>query len=212
MILRDMALGQHREILDAVTLVVVPIYNVDGHERVSPYNRPNQDGPRQGMGFRTTAGGLDLNRDHLKLATEEARSLIALVNAWRPHLHVDNHVTDGVDHDWVLTWAWAEAPQAPAPVDAWLRAPHAGGAGRHGEGRPPESGPTWTCCDGNDPAKGLHLLRRPAALLHRLLPAAQPAVDPGRDALLQALPRRGCSPTATSCWPCSPRSPATRAR
>jgi hypothetical protein len=122
MILRDMALGQHREILDALTLVFVPIYNVDGHERVSPYNRPNQDGPRRGMGFRTTASGLDLNRDHLKLSSEEARALITLVASWRPHLHVDNHVTDGVDHDWVLTWAWAEAPQAPAPVDAWLRA------------------------------------------------------------------------------------------
>ncbi|HEX6901598.1 MAG TPA: M14 family metallopeptidase [Thermoanaerobaculia bacterium] len=122
MILRDMAFGRHKEILDKVTLVIVPIYNVDGHERVSPYNRPNQDGPKQGMGFRTTAGGLDLNRDHVKLTTEEARSLIALFNSWRPHLHVDDHVTDGVDHDWVLTWAWAEAPQAPAPVDAWMRA------------------------------------------------------------------------------------------
>jgi len=121
MILRDLAAGRHREILERVTLVVLPIYNVDGHERVSPYNRPNQDGPRQGMGFRTTANGLDLNRDHLKISSEEARSLIALVNAWRPHLHVDDHVTDGVDHDWVLTWSWAEAPQAPAPVDAWMR-------------------------------------------------------------------------------------------
>ncbi len=122
MLLRDLALGTHEEILEAVTLVVLPIYNVDGHERISPYNRPNQDGPRQGMGFRTTTNGLDLNRDHMKLASEEARSLVALVNAWRPHLHVDDHVTDGVDHDWVLTWSWAEAPQAPAPVDAWMRA------------------------------------------------------------------------------------------
>lgn len=120
MILRDMARGGHRDLLDKLTLVFVPIYNVDGHERVSPYNRPNQDGPRQGMGFRTTTQGLDLNRDHVKLASEEARALIALVDAWRPHLHIDNHVTDGVDHDWVLTWTWAEAPQAPAPVDAWL--------------------------------------------------------------------------------------------
>jgi len=122
MILRDLALGKHPEILENVTLVVLPIYNVDGHERISPYNRPNQDGPRQGMGFRTTTNGLDLNRDHLKLSSLEARSLVALINSWRPHLHVDDHVTDGVDHDWVLTWGWAEAPQAPAPVDAWMRA------------------------------------------------------------------------------------------
>ena len=153
MILRDMAAGRHREILDAVTLVILPIYNVDGHERVSPYNRPNQDGPRQGMGFRTTAGGLDLNRDHLKISSEEARSLIALVNAWRPHLHIDNHVTDGVDHDWVLTWAWAEAPQAPAPVDAWLRA-HMPAVLAATAKAGHKNGPYVDLLDGNDPAKG----------------------------------------------------------
>ena len=111
MILRDIALGEASELLDAATLLVVPIYNVDGHERVSPFNRPNQDGPRQGMGFRTTASGLDLNRDHVKLESPEARALVGLFNAWRPHLHVDTHVTDGVDLEWTLTFVLAEAPR-----------------------------------------------------------------------------------------------------
>ncbi len=101
LLLRDLALGLHPAVLDRVTLLVVPIYNVDGHERVSRFNRSNQDGPEQGMGFRTNARGLDLNRDHLKLDSAEARALIGLVNAWRPHLHVDNHVSDGFDHAWV---------------------------------------------------------------------------------------------------------------
>ncbi|HEY7215937.1 MAG TPA: M14 family metallopeptidase, partial [Thermoanaerobaculia bacterium] len=153
MILRDLALGKHPEILEAVTLVVLPIYNVDGHERISPYNRPNQDGPRQGMGFRTTANGLDLNRDHLKLASEEARSLVALVNAWRPHLHVDDHVTDGVDHDWVLTWSWAEAPQAAAPVDAWMRA-HMPAVLAATAKAGHKNGPYVDLLDENDPSKG----------------------------------------------------------
>jgi hypothetical protein len=122
MILRDLALGRRRELLDAATLLVLPIYNVDGHERVSRYNRPNQNGPVEGMGFRATADGLDLNRDYLKLASPEARSLAALVNVWQPDLHVDDHVTDGVDLDWVLTTTWVEAPQAPAPIDRWQRA------------------------------------------------------------------------------------------
>src|SRR5262245_39817259 len=61
MLMRDLALGKHPEVLDAATIVILPIYNVDGHERVSPYNRPNQDGPKAGMGYRTTANGLDLN-------------------------------------------------------------------------------------------------------------------------------------------------------
>lgn len=153
MILRDLALGRRRELLDAATLVIVPIYNVDGHERVSKYNRPNQNGPERGMGFRTTASGLDLNRDHLKLSSSEARALIALFNDWRPHLHVDNHVTDGVDHDWVLTWSYPEAPQIAAPVDAWLRAhlPAALAAtGKAGH----RNGPYVDLRDGNDPTKG----------------------------------------------------------
>lgn len=157
LILRDFALnralGRHREILEALTLVFVPIYNVDGHERVSPYNRPNQDGPRRGMGFRTTAGGHDLNRDFLKLSTPEARALISLVASWRPHLHVDNHVTDGVDHDWVLTWSWAEAPQTPAPVDAWLRA-HMPAVLAATEKAGHRNGPYVDLEDRNDPAKG----------------------------------------------------------
>jgi hypothetical protein len=153
MLLRDLALGLHPEILNAVTLVVLPIYNVDGHERISPYNRPNQDGPRAGMGFRTTTGGLDLNRDYLKLSSEEARSLIALVNDWRPHLHVDDHVTDGVDMDWVLTWSWAEAPQAPAPVDAWLGA-HMPAVLAATTRAGHKVGPYVDLVDRNDPTKG----------------------------------------------------------
>ena len=153
MILRDLALGRHPEVLDRITLVILPIYNVDGHERVSPYNRPNQDGPRQGMGFRTTTGGLDLNRDYVKIASEEARSLIALVNAWRPHLFVDDHVTDGIDMEWVLTWSWVEAPQAAAPVDAWQRAhlPAVLAATAKAGHR---IGPYVDLVDRNDPAKG----------------------------------------------------------
>ena len=122
LLLRDLALGLHPAVLDRVTLLVVPIYNVDGHERVSRFNRSNQDGPVEGMGFRTNARGLDLNRDHLKLESAEARALIGLFNAWRPHLHVDNHVSDGFDHAWVVGYATAEAPQAAPSIDAWARA------------------------------------------------------------------------------------------
>lgn len=121
LLLRDLALGRRGELLDAATVLFLPIYNVDGHEQVSPWNRPNQDGPVDGMGFRTTVDGHDLNRDFLKLETPEARSLIALFNRWQPHLVVDDHVTNGVDLDWVITWAVPRAPQLAKPVDDWLQ-------------------------------------------------------------------------------------------
>lgn len=153
MILRDLALGRRQELLDGATLLIVPIYNVDGHERISPYNRPNQDGPHRGMGFRTTADGLDLNRDYVKVASPEAQALVGLVNAWRPDIFVDNHVTDGVDHDWVLTWCWSEAPQLAAPLDAWMRA-HLPAALAATERAGHRTGPYVDLKDGLDPAKG----------------------------------------------------------
>jgi hypothetical protein len=153
MILRDLVLGAHPELLDRLILLVVPIYNVDGHERVSIYNRPNQNGPVEGMGFRTTTDGHDLNRDHLKLETPEARALIGLFNAWRPDLHVDNHVTDGCDHDWVLTYSWAEAPQIAPGVDAWL-ASHMPRVLEATEALGHRVGPYVSLTDRSDPSAG----------------------------------------------------------
>jgi hypothetical protein len=119
-LLRDIALTNRPEVLDAVTLVVVPIYNVDGHERVSPYNRPNQDGPVLGMGFRTNARGLDLNRDFVKLDAPETRALVSLAAAWKPDLFIDDHVTDGVDMQPTLTLAYGSDPTTAKPLQEWL--------------------------------------------------------------------------------------------
>jgi hypothetical protein len=122
MILRDIALGRKPELARAATVLFAPIYNADGHENVSPYNRANQNGPVEGMGHRANAAGLNLNRDFLRLASPEGRAMAALIATWDPHLHVDNHVTNGSDHAWVLTWLVAEAPQLDPAVDAWVDA------------------------------------------------------------------------------------------
>jgi hypothetical protein len=152
-ILRDLALGDRPDWLGRIVLLIVPIYNVDGHERVSPLNRANQDGPRAGMGQRTTTAGYDLNRDHLKVTAPESRALIGLINRWRPHLHVDVHVTDGSDHDWVLTYAWAEAPQLATSLDGWLAASMPGViAAARADGV--RCGPYVDLVDDTDPTKG----------------------------------------------------------
>ncbi len=155
MILRDMALGRHRDLLDNLILVIVPVYNVDGHERVSRFHRPNQNGPEAGMGFRTTTDGHDLNRDHLKLDTPEARALIGLFNRWKPHLHVDDHVTNGVDHDWVLTYSWVEGPQIAPSLDAWL-ARHMPAVRAATEAAGHRIGPYASLIDSSDPSQGLN--------------------------------------------------------
>ena len=75
MLLRDLVAGEHDDWLSSLTLLIAPVYNADGNERMAPDNRPFQLGPIGGMGERTNAQGLDLNRDHLKLESPEARAL-----------------------------------------------------------------------------------------------------------------------------------------
>jgi hypothetical protein len=122
MVLRDIALGRRPELVKGVVTLFAPIYNADGHEHVSIYNRSNQNGPVEGMGYRATANGINLNRDFMRLVSPEGTALAELVTTWNPHLHVDNHVTNGSDHAWVLTWLVDEAPRLAPSLDAWVGA------------------------------------------------------------------------------------------
>jgi murein tripeptide amidase MpaA len=106
MLLRDIALRGKDRLLDNADLVFVPIFNADGHERSSPFNRPNQRGPRS-QGWRTTAQNLNLNRDYLKADTPEMRAMIGLLRKYQPALYMDLHVTDGTDYQYDITFAFS---------------------------------------------------------------------------------------------------------
>ena len=105
MLLRDIAFGDKRALLDRVNLVFVPIFSVDGHERASLYNRPNQRGPSN-QGWRNTAQNLNLNRDYTKLDAPEMRAMIALIQSVDPDLYLDIHVTDGMDYQYDITYGF----------------------------------------------------------------------------------------------------------
>lgn len=104
MLLRDMVEGRHPEWIEKLTLLIVPILNVDGHERFGKYNRPNQNGPEGGMGFRVSAEGMNLNRDWMKLETAECRALVDVFNVWRPDVVIDMHTSDGEDFQYDLQY------------------------------------------------------------------------------------------------------------
>jgi hypothetical protein len=106
MLLRDMAFHGKDKLLDGVNLVFVPIFSVDGHERASPYSRPNQRGPAI-QGWRHTAQNLNLNRDYGKLDAPEMRAMIGLIDRVKPDLYMDIHVTDGEDYQYDITYGWA---------------------------------------------------------------------------------------------------------
>ncbi len=103
-LLRDVAITQTvTGILNNVVLLFIPIYNTDGHERSSPYNRINQNGPTD-MGWRTTSTYQNLNRDYMKADTPETRAWLHLWNQWQPDLFIDCHVTDGADYRCNITY------------------------------------------------------------------------------------------------------------
>ena len=103
-LLRDIAITKTAAgILENVVLLFIPIYNTDGHERSTPYNRINQNGP-ESMGWRTTSTYQNLNRDYMKADTPETRAWLRLWNEWDPHLFIDCHVTDGADYRCNITF------------------------------------------------------------------------------------------------------------
>ena len=121
MLLRRLAAGEHADWTSSLVLLIAPIYNADGNERVDLGNRPRQHGPLGGMGQRPNAQGLDLNRDHTKLDSPEARSLVGMMNRYDPHVAVDLHTTNGTYHAYHLTYSPPLHPNTPAPIDDFLR-------------------------------------------------------------------------------------------
>lgn len=121
MLLRDFAYGRNLQLLDSLVLLVVPIFNADGNERVTLTNRGTQHGPIGGMGTRANAQGLNINRDHTKLDTPEARSMALLMTHYDPHLGVDLHTTNGTRHAYYLTYSPPLHPNTHPAIITLLR-------------------------------------------------------------------------------------------
>jgi predicted Holliday junction resolvase-like endonuclease len=105
MLLRDLAAGRHDDWLRSMVFLIAPIYNADGNERFALNNRGPQYGPIGGQGQRPNAQGLDLNRDHMKLDSPEARAVAKLMNDYNPHVSLDLHTTNGTRHAYHLTYS-----------------------------------------------------------------------------------------------------------
>lgn len=104
LLMREMLIDKSLlNLIDKVKIIIVPVFNVDGHERISPYNRINQNGPKE-MGWRTTAQNFNLNRDYVKAVTPEMKALLRLFNKFNPDIYIDTHTTDGADYQYTITY------------------------------------------------------------------------------------------------------------
>jgi len=97
------------DLLDRASFAFVPVFSVDAHERMSPFNRANQNGPVE-MGWRVTGQNLNLNRDFMKADAVEMRNLLGFMNDLEPDFYVDNHTTDGGDWQYIVQY---DVPRNP---------------------------------------------------------------------------------------------------
>ncbi len=108
-LVRDMLDGKQEDFLDALILVIVPLFNPDGNDALDPANRrldlkklSGQIGPV--VGTRTQSHGINLNRDYMRQRAPEMRLLQDHVCVpFAPDLTIDNHATNGSVHRFQMT-------------------------------------------------------------------------------------------------------------
>lgn len=103
MMLRNWAqnISQH-QFLDNVIVAVIPFYNIGGALNRNSTTRTNQNGPEE-YGFRGNAQNYDLNRDFIKMDSKNAFAFAEIFHQLDPDVFIDTHVTNGSDHQHVVT-------------------------------------------------------------------------------------------------------------
>jgi hypothetical protein len=121
MYVRDLLSKKNPEILKNVILLVCPLFNADGNEKISPLNRTYQNGPVNGVGVRYNGQFLDLNRDAMKAESPEVRGVLTNVfNKWDPAVFMDCHTTDGSYHVEPTTFTWMVNPDGDNSLIAYM--------------------------------------------------------------------------------------------
>lgn len=122
MLARDLILTEKSRYLDNLVVLIAPIFNADGNEKISTQNRRNQVGPEQGVGIRYNGQNLDLNRDGMKLESPELQGLVQnVLTRWDPALLVDCHTHNGSYHEEPVTYVWNLNPNGDLSIIKYMR-------------------------------------------------------------------------------------------
>jgi hypothetical protein len=122
MLARDILLSKTPSYLDKLVILIAPIFNADGNEKINPENRRNQVGPEKGVGVRYNGQNLDLNRDSMKLESPELQGLVRnVLLRWDPMLVVDCHTTNGSYHEEPVTYSWPLNPNGDSSIIQYMR-------------------------------------------------------------------------------------------
>jgi dipeptidyl-peptidase 4 len=102
LVARELVAGDLQHLLDDIIVLFIPLVNPDGGEI-----------PR-----RTNTEGFDMNRDYIKLESQEIHAMVTKVlTQWTPDIHVDTH--HGGRPPYTLTWQGTLNPAADAELRAY---------------------------------------------------------------------------------------------
>jgi dipeptidyl-peptidase 4 len=102
LIAKELVAGDLRPLLRDIIVLAVPLVNPDGGE----------------VRRRTNEAGYDMNRDYVKLESQEIHALVTQVmNEWTPDIHVDGH--HGGSAPYVITYQATLNPTADAELRAY---------------------------------------------------------------------------------------------
>lgn len=122
MFARDLLKDKNPEFLKNIVLLICPVFNPDGNEKINPLNRTNQNGPANGVGVRYNGQFLDLNRDAMKAESPEVRGVLTNVfNRWDPAIFMDCHTTNGSYHIEPVTFTWMVNPNGNNSLISYMR-------------------------------------------------------------------------------------------
>lgn len=118
MLYRDLATEKIKT-PEHTVLVTIPIYNVGGALNRNSATRANQNGPEE-YGFRGNALNYDLNRDFIKMDTQNAKTFAQIFHTVKPDVFIDNHVSNGADYQYVLTHLFTQHNKLGGEMGAYL--------------------------------------------------------------------------------------------
>ncbi|WP_299361083.1 M14 family metallopeptidase [Winogradskyella sp.] len=118
MLFRDLVNGTI-EAPKHTVLVTIPIYNVGGSLNRNSGTRTNQNGPKE-YGFRGNARNYDLNRDFIKSDTKNTKTFAQIFHMVQPDVFIDNHVSNGADHQCTLTHLFTQHNKLGGNLGAYL--------------------------------------------------------------------------------------------
>jgi hypothetical protein len=102
LVAKELLAGGLRHVLDDVIVIGVPLVNPDGGE----------------VRRRTNEAGYDMNRDYIKLESQEIQAMVTQVlTEWTPDIHVDGH--HGGSEPYVITYQGTLNPAADEALRRW---------------------------------------------------------------------------------------------